>query len=83
MDYDTDEKSMATLRRNLRCAREEYYRYKSEYMTYVSEALELEDTVKNYEQRNASGWKFISSHRPDQTGKWGPIFGTTGDDQIH
>lgn len=28
MDYDTDEKSMATLRRQLRRAREEYYRYK-------------------------------------------------------
>ena len=28
MDYDTDEKSMATLRRHLRKAKEEYYRYK-------------------------------------------------------
>lgn len=28
MDYDTDDKSMAKLRRNLRIAREEYYRYK-------------------------------------------------------
>lgn len=28
MEYDTDEKSMATLRRHLRGAREEYYRYK-------------------------------------------------------
>lgn len=28
MDYDTDEKTMATLRRHLREAREEYYRYK-------------------------------------------------------
>lgn len=28
MDYDTDEKSMATLRRHLKVAREEYYRYK-------------------------------------------------------
>ncbi|MCI03790.1 LMBR1 domain-containing protein 2 like A [Trifolium medium] len=28
MDYDTDEKSMAKLRRHLRNAREEYYRYK-------------------------------------------------------
>lgn len=46
MDYDTDDKSMATLRRQLRRAREEYYRYKSEYMTYVMEALKLEDTVK-------------------------------------
>ncbi|BBH05739.1 LMBR1-like membrane protein [Prunus dulcis] len=56
MDYDTDEKSMATLRRHLRGAREEYYRYKSEYMTYVMEALELEDTIKNYERRNSTGW---------------------------
>lgn len=28
----------------------------SEYMTYVLEALELEDTVKNYERRHATGW---------------------------
>lgn len=28
MDYDTDEKTMATLRRQLRGAREEYYRYR-------------------------------------------------------
>ena len=28
MDYDNDEKSMATLRRHLRIARGEYYRYK-------------------------------------------------------
>lgn len=28
MDYDTDEKSMATLRRRLRIAREEYCRYR-------------------------------------------------------
>lgn len=28
MDYDTDEKSMATLRRHLRGTKEEYYRYK-------------------------------------------------------
>ncbi|XP_059645449.1 uncharacterized protein LOC132287008 [Cornus florida] len=74
MDYDTDEKSMATLRRHLRRAREEYYRYKSEYLTYVMEALELEDTIKNYERRNLTGWKFISSLRPDRNGKLGPLF---------
>ncbi|KAA8536433.1 hypothetical protein F0562_028911 [Nyssa sinensis] len=51
MDYDTDEKSMATLRRQLKRAREEYYRYKSEYMSFVTEALELEDTIKNYEHQ--------------------------------
>ncbi|CAI0422134.1 unnamed protein product [Linum tenue] len=56
MDYDTDEKSMATLRRHLRRARDAYYRYKSEYMTFVLEALELEDTIKNYERRNSTGW---------------------------
>lgn len=28
----------------------------SEYMTYVLEALELEDTSKNYERRNLTGW---------------------------
>ncbi|KAL5207013.1 hypothetical protein ABZP36_031448 [Zizania latifolia] len=58
MDYDTDDKTMATLRRQLRRAHEEYYRCKSEYMTYVMEALELEDTVKNNELRDANGcWK--------------------------
>ncbi|XP_057970572.1 uncharacterized protein LOC131159571 [Malania oleifera] len=76
MDYDTDEKSMATLRRHLRIAREEYYRYKSEYMTYVMEALELEDTVKNYERRSATGWKYISTLRPSRTGTLGSFFDT-------
>ncbi|KAK7280977.1 hypothetical protein RIF29_08586 [Crotalaria pallida] len=76
MDYDTDEKSMATLRRHLRGARDEYYRYKSEYMTYVLEALELEDTIKNYERRNSTGWEFNSSIRPDRTGKLGSLFDT-------
>ncbi|KAI3770156.1 hypothetical protein L6452_01279 [Arctium lappa] len=71
MDYDTDEKSMATLRRQLRIARGEYYRYKSEYMNFVTEALELEDTIKNYEQRSATGWKYISSFRPERPGKLG------------
>ncbi|XP_022854996.1 uncharacterized protein LOC111376279 [Olea europaea var. sylvestris] len=63
MDYDTDEKSMATLRRHLRQAREEYYRCKSEYLTCVTQALELEDTIKNYERRNTTGW-FASSVFP-------------------
>ncbi|CAA0821005.1 LMBR1-like membrane protein [Striga hermonthica] len=71
MDYDTDEKSMATLRRHLRGAREEYYRCKSEYLIYVKEALELEDTIKNYERRSMTGWRFISSFRPERTGKFG------------
>lgn len=25
-------------------------------MTYVSEALQLEDTIKNYERRSSTGW---------------------------
>ncbi|KAF8377331.1 hypothetical protein HHK36_030708 [Tetracentron sinense] len=78
MDYDTDEKSMATLRRQLRRAREEYYRYKSEYMTYVMEALKLEDTIKNYERRSETGWfalslKYVSSFRPGRTGTLGSL----------
>ncbi|MBA0834027.1 hypothetical protein Goarm_006423, partial [Gossypium armourianum] len=73
MDYDSDEKSMATLRRHLRLAREEYYWYKSEYMTYVIEALQLEDTVKNYERRNSTGWKYVSSFRSCRFGKMGML----------
>ncbi|GMI77130.1 hypothetical protein like AT5G65290 [Hibiscus trionum] len=76
MDYDSDEKSMATLRRHLRLAREEYYRYKSEYMTYVSEALQLEDTIKNYECRSSTGWKYVSSFRPGRSGKTGTLLDT-------
>ncbi|XP_078429698.1 LMBR1-like membrane protein [Wolffia australiana] len=76
MDYDTDEKSMATLRRQLRRAREEYYRYKSAYMNYVMEALELEDTIKNYERRDSTGWKYISSFRPTRTGSLGSLLDT-------
>ncbi|PKA59462.1 hypothetical protein AXF42_Ash016486 [Apostasia shenzhenica] len=76
MDYDTDEKTMAILRRQLKRAREEYYRYKSEYMTYVVEALELEDTVKNYERRDSTGWKYISSFRGSRTGRLGEFMDT-------
>ncbi|KZV50194.1 hypothetical protein F511_26054 [Dorcoceras hygrometricum] len=71
MEYDTDEKTMADLRRRLKKAREEYYRYKSEYMNVVTEALELEDTMKNYEHRSSIGWKYISSLRPERKGKIG------------
>ncbi|KAG8498111.1 hypothetical protein CXB51_007301 [Gossypium anomalum] len=74
MDYNTDHKSMAMLRRRLRIAREEYCRYRSEYSSFVLEALELEDTVRNYERRNITGWKFVSSIKPEQTGKLGPSF---------
>ncbi|XP_021758593.1 LMBR1 domain-containing protein 2 homolog A-like isoform X2 [Chenopodium quinoa] len=76
MDYDADDKSMAQLRRQLRVAQEEYYRYKSEYMTYVLEALELEDTIKNYERRHATGWKFISSLRGSRPGRIGSFLDT-------
>ncbi|XP_074592775.1 uncharacterized protein LOC141848627 [Curcuma longa] len=71
MDYDTDDKTMAALRCQLRRAREEYYRYKSEYMTYVMKALELEDTIKNYECRDSNGWKFTSSFRENRRGNLG------------
>ncbi|XP_024959928.1 LMBR1 domain-containing protein 2 homolog A-like isoform X2 [Cynara cardunculus var. scolymus] len=76
MDYDTDEKSMATLRRQLKIAKGEYYRCRSEYMNFVMEALELEDTLKNYERRNATGWKYISSFRPERSGKIGSCLDT-------
>ncbi|XP_027074803.2 uncharacterized protein [Coffea arabica] len=76
MDYDTDEKSMATLRCHLRGAREEYYRCKSEYMTFVLKALELEDTTKNYDQRSATGWKYVSSLRPERNGSFGSFLDT-------
>ncbi|KAJ1258638.1 hypothetical protein BS78_10G090800 [Paspalum vaginatum] len=71
MDYDTDNKTMATLRRQLRKTHEEYYRRKSDYMTCVMEALELEDTIRNYEQRDASGWKYLSSFRENRPGTLG------------
>ncbi|CAA7034709.1 unnamed protein product [Microthlaspi erraticum] len=76
MDYDTDEKSMATLRRHLRNAKDEYYRYKSEYLTYVTEALVLEDTMKNYERRDSTGWIYISSFRASRSGKLGNLLDT-------
>ncbi|CAN8251537.1 unnamed protein product [Cochlearia groenlandica] len=76
MDYDTDEKSMATLRRHLRNAKNEYYRYKSEYLTYVTEALVLEDTMKNYERRDSTGWTYISSFRASRSGKMGNLLDT-------
>lgn len=76
LDYDADEKSMATLRRQLREAREAYYRYKSQYLTYVMEALKLEDTIKNYERRDENGWKFVSSFRPVRNGTLGSYLDT-------
>ncbi|XP_054800277.1 uncharacterized protein LOC129304592 isoform X2 [Prosopis cineraria] len=69
MEYDTDVKSMAVLRRYLKRSQEEYYRYRSEYIKFVLEALELEDTVKNYGSRKTTGWKYISCFRPERTGR--------------
>ncbi|KAL1831753.1 hypothetical protein ACET3Z_001404 [Daucus carota] len=71
MDYDTNDKSMAQLRRHLRRARERYYRYRSEYISSVTEALELEDTLKNYEHRDSTGWKYVSSFRVQRSGTFG------------
>ncbi|KAK7400342.1 hypothetical protein VNO78_11548 [Psophocarpus tetragonolobus] len=76
MDYDRDDKSMATLRRRLKKAREQYYRYRSEYKKFVLEALELEDTIKNYERRDATGWKYFSCLRPERIGKVGALLDT-------
>ncbi|KAF0902726.1 hypothetical protein E2562_019074 [Oryza meyeriana var. granulata] len=74
MDYDTDENTMAALRRQLRRANEEYYRCKSKYTSYVMEALELEDTIKNYEQRDANEWKYISGFRENRSCTLGSFF---------
>nr|XP_043607883.1 LMBR1 domain-containing protein 2 homolog [Erigeron canadensis] len=76
MDYDADEKSMATLRRHLRGVRDEYYRSKSQYLTYVIEALKLEDTIKSYERRYETGWKFVSSFRSERSGTLGSYLDT-------
>ncbi|XP_009774988.1 uncharacterized protein LOC107812859 isoform X3 [Nicotiana tabacum] len=73
MDYDTDAKTMAALRRQLKIAREKYCRYRSEYMNFVTQALELEDTIKNFEHRSGTGWKYISSFRPERGGSLGSM----------
>ncbi|KAL6605947.1 hypothetical protein ACP70R_041600 [Stipagrostis hirtigluma subsp. patula] len=73
MDYDTDEKTMALLRRQLRKAHEQYYRRKSEYMSSVMEALDLEDIVRNYEHRDTNGWKYQSSFRENRSGTLGSL----------
>ncbi|KAL2634853.1 hypothetical protein R1flu_006332 [Riccia fluitans] len=71
MDYDTDEKTMADLRRRLRKAKEAYYRYKSDYAGYVWEALELEETAKNIERgKTTNEWRFVSTIRPARTGSF-------------
>ncbi|KAL3692946.1 hypothetical protein R1sor_006597 [Riccia sorocarpa] len=77
MDYDTDEKSMADLRRRLRKAKEAYYRYKSDYTGYVWEALELEETAKNIERgKTTSEWRFVSTIRPARTGSFAQYLDT-------
>ncbi|XP_027921879.1 LMBR1 domain-containing protein 2 homolog A-like [Vigna unguiculata] len=76
MDYDRDDKSMASLRRRLKRAREQYYRYRSEYTKFVLEALELEDTIKNYERRDTTGWKYTSCLRPERIGRVGAFLET-------
>jgi hypothetical protein len=79
MDYDTDEKSMAALKRRLLKAQSSYYRYKSDYSGYVWEALELEETVKNLERGQiSSDWCFISSIRPMRTGSFATILQKAG-----
>lgn len=45
MDYDTDEKSMATLRRHLRNAKDEYYRYKRYRELSIGAILTSYDTL--------------------------------------
>ncbi|XP_028790134.1 LMBR1 domain-containing protein 2 homolog A-like, partial [Neltuma alba] len=78
MDYDTDVKSMAALRRYLKRSQEEYYRYRSEYIKFVLEALELEDTIKNFGGRKNTGWKYVSCFRPERTGRLAGVLDTTG-----
>jgi hypothetical protein len=73
MDYDQDEKSMAALRRRLRKAQSAYNRYKSDYNSYVWEALELEETVKNIQRGSDSNGRFISSIRPPRTGPFADV----------
>ncbi|KAL5131530.1 hypothetical protein HKD37_12G034410 [Glycine soja] len=50
----------------------------SGYMTYVLEAFELEDTIKNFDRHNSTKWECNSSIRPAQTGKLGSLFDTLG-----
>lgn len=68
MDYDTDEKSMAALRRRLRNAQDGFYRHKTEYTAVVWQTLELEDTLKNADEGCAAGRRFVSSLRPQRKG---------------
>ncbi|CAM6097600.1 unnamed protein product [Calypogeia fissa] len=80
MDYDTDERTMADLRRRLRKAKESYYRYKSDYAGYIWEALELEESVRNIERgKTTTDWserRFVSTIRPPRTGSLAPFLDT-------
>lgn len=49
MDYDTDEKSMATLRRQLRIAREDYYGYKRYAKTNLLVCFYLSKVINSYQ----------------------------------
>eukprot|EP00897_Mesotaenium_endlicherianum_P005633 jgi/Mesen1/5098/ME000252S04208 len=73
MDYDADEKSMATLRRRLRKAQDMYLRYKTEYTSVVWQALELEDTLKNVDSGHAGERRFVSRLRPQRKGHLAPV----------
>lgn len=70
MDYDQDEKSMAALRRRLRKAQSAYNRYKSDYTSYVWEALEMEETLKNIQRADG---RFVSTIRPPRTGPFANV----------
>ncbi|GAQ89609.1 hypothetical protein KFL_005410080 [Klebsormidium nitens] len=73
MDYDMSIKTLASLRKRLRNAKEQYYRYKSEYAAIVWAALELEDTMKNAASGKANDYKFVSTIRPTRTGQFADL----------
>ncbi|RZB86439.1 hypothetical protein D0Y65_026478 [Glycine soja] len=50
-------------------------------MTYVLEALELEDTIKNFDCRNSTKWEYNSSIKSAQTGRLGSLFDTLGNNE--
>ncbi|KAJ7552379.1 hypothetical protein O6H91_06G052900 [Diphasiastrum complanatum] len=70
MDYESDEKSMAALRRRLRNAQHTFARYKSEYTGLILEALEIEDVMQNYERGITADWHYISSLRSIRSGSF-------------
>lgn len=58
MDYDTDEKSMATLRRQLRIAREDYYGYKRYAKTNLLVCFYLSKMINSYQVISLILWFF-------------------------